>query len=171
MESGMPHPPVPRREAWPFPASGGVRAALSFQEHSPEVTLGRSRTAQLQNRKISVQNVVLPHPPRQGGRPGPTASWLPAALPSRQSPLSSPARNPPPHTPTRCGHLTSGATSTPPPRSRLRLARSSGASGRRGGPEVGWERRPPPSSRRPRSGPGRPATAPLFRWPIDGLLD
>ena len=43
-------------------------AALHFQEHSPEMTLGEASHCQLQNRKITAQNAAFPNPLRRAWR-------------------------------------------------------------------------------------------------------
>lgn len=53
-------------------------AALRFQEHSPEMTLGEASHCQLQNRKITAQNKAFPNPLRRAWRSLSFGSSVPA---------------------------------------------------------------------------------------------
>ena len=60
-------------------------AALHFQEHSPEMTLGEASHCQLQNRKITAQNAAFPNPLRRAWRsPLPLGGPEPTPSTSRQ---------------------------------------------------------------------------------------
>lgn len=167
---GLPRPrgPLPRD-------AGGVGAAPSFQEHSPEVTLGEAKYCPVAKQKNHSAEGGAPPPPARGQRArfylelGPTAStypWLPALLPRRAATplLPSQASGPAsPLPPAATGPGGGAAHTAPPPPSRPGLPRSCRVLGSGGG--GGGPRLPPPLPPRP------PATAPLFRRPIGCLLD
>lgn len=166
-------------------------AAFRFQEHSPEMTLGEASHCQLQNRKITAQNAAFPNPLRRAWRslcgaqsldpqrPLIADSGVGVASQARGRPLHALAKPPAPlpHPPTPARATWPLGTRAPHPSlSRPGVTRGGGVSRTRG--QGGSGDGGPPSPPRPLQGagaasppPGPPATAPLSRRPIRGLLD
>lgn len=175
-----PRSPLPR-DAGPSPALGGVGTALSFQEHSPEVTLGEASYCPVaKHRNHSAEGGAPPSPcagPAGAGLPGAGPHRVHVSLASggasqKVTPLlpgqaSSPASTPP----TSCDHRTRGRGGTRSPTPTV-AARPAAELRARGEPGVGAGVGDRGCPLRSRPAPPRPpATAPLFRRPIGGLLD
>lgn len=169
---------LPRHQR-PLPRdAGGVGAALSFPEHSPEVTLGEASYCPVAKQKnhSAEGGAPLPRRPARGlsstwsrAPPRPRVPGFRCCFPEGRSLPCSPAGHRAPHRtrprrpPDRGGGGGRGATRSPTP-----TVAAGPASEPRGRGEPGWGRG---TATPPRLPPLPPAAAPLSRRPIGGLLD